>query len=73
MVLGGLVERRIGIGCGGGRGRQKKAPEGGPGLENAMRVALVRRGATQEAYAHPGRGAREVDWLRGELLCRGKS
>jgi hypothetical protein len=37
--------------------RQKKAPVREPGLENAMRVVLVRRGATQEAYPHRGRGA----------------
>ena len=36
-----LVEPRKGIGCRVGPGRQKKAPEGGPGLENTMRVVLV--------------------------------
>jgi hypothetical protein len=35
----------------------KKAPEGGPGLENAMLVVLVRRGATREAYSDRGGGA----------------
>jgi hypothetical protein len=54
----GSVEPWKGIGCGGGPGRQKKAPERGPGLENAMRVVLVRRGATQEAY--PDRGGSAI-------------
>ena len=55
----GLVEQRTGVGCGGrAPGRStKKTPEGGPGLENAMRVVLVRRGATREAYADRDRGA----------------
>jgi hypothetical protein len=44
---------------------RKKPRKRAPGLENAMLVVLVRRGATREAYADPGRGAREGGWLRG--------
>ena len=46
--------------CGGRpRGPQKKPRQRALGLENAMRVVLVRRGATRGAYADRGRGARE--------------
>ena len=52
-----LSSGRALVAAAGPRQVDKKTPEGGPGLENAMRVVLVRRGATREAYADRDRGA----------------
>jgi len=50
--------RGRGLVAGRPRGRQKEAPAiTPPGLENAMRVVLVRRGATRGAYPDRGGGA----------------